>query len=243
MGEGADRDYAKLGITNWRGWEFCFSVQMPDRPASHRRKDENRPVQILYCGVLEHRKGPDLLVRALSDQSLRCERWILKVVGSGSMAEELSRQVRNAGLSARVRFYGTLGINDTRRILFGEDVLVLPSRFDGWGAVVNEAMSAGLAVVASTQVGAARTMINDGTDGFLFPSGDHVALAKVLRTLIAERTVLAATKERALAKSRLFSPQTAAYRLSELCKALAVGKDPPAWTEGPCRSLGRIVFR
>lgn len=243
MGEGADRDYAKLGITKWCAWEFCFSVQMPDRPASHRRADENLPVQILYCGVLEHRKGPDLLVRALSDPSLRDERWILKVLGSGSMAEKLGRQVRDAGLSERVRFYGTLGINDTRRILFDGDILVLPSRFDGWGAVVNEAMSAGLSVVASSHVGAARTMINDGTDGFLFPSGDHIALAKVLRTLATERSVLTATKERALAKSRLFSPQTAAFRLSELCKALAAGEDPPAWEEGPCRPLGRILIR
>ena len=61
------------------------------------------------------------------------------------------------------------------------DVMVLPSEYEPWALVVNEAMAAGCPVVASDVVGAAWDMVADGVCGRLFPSGDLAALTGALR--------------------------------------------------------------
>jgi glycosyltransferase involved in cell wall biosynthesis len=58
--------------------------------------------------------------------------------------------------------------------------MVLPSDFEPWAVVVNEAMAAGLVVVASDVVGAAAEMVQDGCSGRLFPTGNLDALTDVL---------------------------------------------------------------
>jgi glycosyltransferase involved in cell wall biosynthesis len=60
------------------------------------------------------------------------------------------------------------------------DVLVLPSDFEPWALVINEAAAAGMAVVASSVVGAAAELVRDGVNGRVFPPGDLRALADCL---------------------------------------------------------------
>jgi glycosyltransferase involved in cell wall biosynthesis len=66
------------------------------------------------------------------------------------------------------------------------DVFVLPSRGPGetWGLAINEAMACGRAVVASTKVGCAPDLIEDGTNGFVFESENEEALAETLQLLV-----------------------------------------------------------
>ena len=64
------------------------------------------------------------------------------------------------------------------------DMFVLPSRFDPWGLVLNEAMLFGVPVVASTGVGAGLDLIQDGKNGYVFEVGDVDALTGALRSLV-----------------------------------------------------------
>jgi glycosyltransferase involved in cell wall biosynthesis len=68
------------------------------------------------------------------------------------------------------------------------DVLVLPSDFEPWAVVINEALAAGLAVVASDRVGAAADLVRHGVNGMIFPHGDAAALEDCLRTVTAPGT-------------------------------------------------------
>jgi glycosyltransferase involved in cell wall biosynthesis len=80
-------------------------------------------------------------------------------------------------LRARVVWTGFLGVQaDVTAVYRLSDVLVLPSDFEPWALVVNEAVAAGLAVVASDAVGAALELVQDGVNGYLFPAGDVAVL-------------------------------------------------------------------
>jgi glycosyltransferase involved in cell wall biosynthesis len=65
------------------------------------------------------------------------------------------------------------------------DVFVLPSSFEPWGLVVNEALCFGLPVIASDKVGACGDLVQNGVNGFVYPAGDITALGERLQDLLA----------------------------------------------------------
>ena len=94
----------------------------------------------------------------------------LLVVGDGALRSQVERaqadtaQIRYAGRVENKQLLGMLGL---------ADVLVLPSNFEPWGLVVNEAMAAGLAVIASDRVGCVDDLVIDGVTGKVFASGNR----------------------------------------------------------------------
>jgi len=102
------------------------------------------------------------------------------------------------------------------------DALVLPSRHDGWGLVVNEALASGIPVVATTAVGAATDLLREGETGFLVPPADVGALATAL---LAAARAPAGMGERArlLARERLL-PALAAKRFARLVGDALAGR-------------------
>ena len=114
-------------------------------------------------------------------------------------------------------------------------VYVLPSSGqEGWGVVLNEAMSEGCAVVASQQTGAARTMLLDGENGWLFRPGDWRGLGDILCSVRADperRRAVAEAGRRTV--TELWSPLTGGSRFIAVCQALLNGSDLPTYYSGP----------
>ena len=106
----------------------------------------------------------------------------LVLVGDGPMRDELLAAVERLGLSGRVRFDGKVEGNEVYKRMAAADLLVLPSIFEPYGAVVGEALQWGTPVLVSEQVGAKALV--DGTNGVVFDSGDAADFnAKVERAL------------------------------------------------------------
>ncbi len=116
------------------------------------------------------------------------------------------------------------------------DVYVLPSnRCEGWGVVVNEAMSEGAVLVANEQAGTSRTLIRHGRTGFLFEDDNIDALASVLRTLLADASLRETVRQAAWRElQRLWHPRVGAERLVELCQGLMGQAPMPEYSEGLC---------
>ena len=144
---------------------------------------------IHYASKFEPRKRPgDLLlaydkVIAQSDSSLRPQ---LVFLGDGELRPSLEAEARRKGLSA-VRFPGFRNQSELPKFYALCDVFVLPSTGEPWGLVVNEVMATGKPVVVSDQVGCARDLVHNGTNGFIFPAGDVDALATSLMRVLSNR--------------------------------------------------------
>ena len=142
---------------------------------------------ILFAGKFLARKGVGDLIEAHrrlgGDKALGDPYLVL--VGDGEQRGELERLA--AGHDAgSVRFAGFRNQSELPAFYALSDVLVLPARLEPWGLVLNEAMCASRAVIASDEVGAAHDLVRDGENGYVFPAGDVAALAAALTRVLAE---------------------------------------------------------
>ena len=135
---------------------------------------------ILAAGRLIRQKGFDLLIEAfarLDDTSAR-----LVIVGTGPEDANLRRLATRRGLDARITFAGF--VPDLRPSLDTARLFVLPSRFEGYGAVIVEALGAGRPVIASDSTPAVGDVLTSPERGLIVPVGDIDALTAALRTLL-----------------------------------------------------------
>lgn len=136
-------------------------------------------VVFVFVGRLEPVKGLDLLIEAIGT-STRAEMSRLIIVGDGT---ERNTVVAAAERDPRIVYRGRLEGTALWAELAAADVLVVPSRSEPWGLVVNEAMSAGLAVVLNDCCGCIDDLVVDGETGVVVPTGDVAKLRETLDTL------------------------------------------------------------
>lgn len=134
---------------------------------------------LLFGGRLVPVKRVDLLIDAFARIAGQRDCWDLVIAGAGILHDELKTRVPDA-LADRVRWLGFLEVDPMRVAYQVADVVVLPSDYEPWALVINEAMAAGRPVVASDVVGAAWDMVKDRESGRLFRAGDVVALTEAL---------------------------------------------------------------
>jgi glycosyltransferase involved in cell wall biosynthesis len=143
---------------------------------------------LMYSGRLAPVKRVDLVIDAFAQLAAQRPDWDLLIVGDGPLAEELHRRVpENA--SRRVIWTRFLEQEELKLAYQAADVLVLPSDHEPWAVVVQEAMAAGLVVVASDVVGAAHDLIVDGQSGRIVPTGNVDALRQALLDVTAEEAL------------------------------------------------------
>jgi glycosyltransferase involved in cell wall biosynthesis len=135
-------------------------------------------IVILFAGKLQPKKDPGLLLAAF--ESLK-DGSHLVFVGNGELEREI--KARATGIE-NVHFMSFKNQSVMPAVYRLGDVFVLPSKGpeETWGLALNEAMASGRAVIASTKVGGARDLIRGGENGWIFESGDRMALEDALRT-------------------------------------------------------------
>jgi glycosyltransferase involved in cell wall biosynthesis len=145
---------------------------------------DDRPI-ILYAAKFQPRKRPDDLLRAAALLNGGPAPFHLALVGSGEIEPRLRALTHELGLE-NLCFAGFVNQSALPRYYGACDIFVLPSADESWGLAVNEAMCAGLPIVASTEIGCVPDLVHDGRNGRIFPAGNIVALAEALRPLIAD---------------------------------------------------------
>ena len=160
---------------------------------------------VLFCAKLQPWKHPLDLLRAFAAAEL--PRALLIFAGEGPLRSTLESEAAALGLAKRVRFLGFANQMQLPSIYTAADVLVLPSEYDGFGVVINEAMLCGCPVIASDRVGAGRDLIQDGRTGFVYPCGDVQQLAVLLRRLAADDPAPRELGRAARARMQSWSPR------------------------------------
>ncbi|SEL48494.1 glycosyltransferase [Ectothiorhodospira marina] len=148
--------------------------------------------RLLCVAHLAPRKGHDVLLEALAhllDLSWHCH-WVGCTDRDLQWAATLQQQCRTLGLSARVTLHGELPADRVAAALDKASVFVLPSRYEGFGMVVTEALARGLPVITTTG-GALRDTLPAGA-GLSVPPEDPQALADALRRWLTQPALRAA---------------------------------------------------
>jgi glycosyltransferase involved in cell wall biosynthesis len=156
-----------------------YGVPLRARPSAGRRRSPT--LRVLGVGRLTRQKGFDVAIRAFTSVRTELPRAQLEIAGEGEERESLSRLIEELGLTDAVSLLGERP--DIPQLMEKADVLVHPARWEGFGLVLLEAMSAGLPIVAS-RAGAIPEVVDDEVTGLLISPEDPQALAGVLLRML-----------------------------------------------------------
>ena len=238
----AASDYGKFGLFRGKAYQWGYFPQTrryPDVQALLHKKD---PLSILWAGrFLDLKRPGDVLEAAklLLDEGIP---FRLTMVGSGPRLAEIRSRAARLGLEKHITFTGAVSPEEVREYMEKSSVYLFTSdRNEGWGAVVNEAMNSGCALVASDAAGAPPYLIRDGENGVLYRSGDLDHLYEKVKWLLEQPGRASALGRRAYeTMAEEWNADVAAERVLKLAEGLMDGslRESP-YRSGPCSGAGR----
>jgi glycosyltransferase involved in cell wall biosynthesis len=226
----ACRYYRGLGFRTDQMYPFGYFRAQPS-PLRSGRLNPDQTMEVLFIGQIIHRKGLDVLVKAMTPLFAEYGNLYLRVIGTGESINLLQDEVRSLGLQERVIFEGVMASDRIYSRLASVDVLVLPSRWDGWGMVINEAFAVGVPVIASDRCGAAE-LIHEGENGYVFRSEDVEDLHRCLHAFLRSRDDWPRFRAQAAATgNRISTAAVAPYLVAclENIAARSSRKPSPPW--------------
>lgn len=172
------------GFSSERTFTIPNAVNIGAFKQGDRTSRSHRPLRLLSLGrIVDSDKGVFWLPKILEHVAQGEAR--LTIAGDGPDLPELKR--RCAHLDERVCFIGRVPPRQVPRVLAEHDVFLFPSRFEGLGLSLVEAMAAGCVPVASRIKGVTDFVVRDGENGILFDFGDVRSAASAIASLAADR--------------------------------------------------------
>ena len=159
---------------------------------------------VLFCGKLQPWKRPQDLLRAFAEANIS-NAW-LAIAGEGPLRASLEEEAKSMGIFNQVRFLGFVNQSALPEVYSSVDLFVLPSDYEAFGVVVNEAMLCGCPVIVSDRVGARFDLLQEGETGFVFPAGDVSSLARILKEVLPDRQRLQIISRAAAHRMASWSP-------------------------------------
>ncbi len=224
-------------VTKCYKWGYFPEVKKQDIQELFQHKKNNKKTSISWAGRLIGLKHPEYAVYAAERLRQGDYEFELTIIGEGIMESRLKQMVRDKGLGAFVHFTGSLTPKEVRDHMEASDIFLFTSdRHEGWGAVLNESMNSGCAVVASHSAGAVPFLIKDGENGLIYASGNLDEFVQKVILLMENNTLRERLGRNACESlSRHWNAQAAARRLRNLINILSVRGDVSGiYREGPC---------
>jgi glycosyltransferase involved in cell wall biosynthesis len=186
---------------------------------------------VLFSAKLQDWKRPLDLLYAFHRANL--PNSMLLYVGEGPMRSEIVSRASSLGVSDQVKLLGFVNQTELPAIYTSADLMVLPSAYEPFGVVVNEAMCCGCPVASSDQVGAARDLIVPVCPDFVYRCGDVERLTAILSG--TDRSKLEGLRQKFRSHISTWSPDrniTACMDAVSAAVSHAVGKasNPPSST-------------
>lgn len=203
----------------------------------------NSCASILWVGRLIGWKHPDasiLLAEKLKNEGYNFK---LSIIGTGELEENLKTMIIEKKLSDCVNILGAMSPEEVREYMKEADIYLFTSdRNEGWGAVLNESMNSGCAVVASHAIGSVPFLIENKKNGLIYKDGDYEDFYKKVTLLLDSKE-----RRRELSKNAYFTmteiwnAENAAKRFISLAQAILDGeKDPEIFETGVCSRAKKI---
>lgn len=215
-------------------WGYFTKVEKIDIETIINQR-ENGQIKLMWCARFINWKHPELpvkLAKKLKDDGCK---FHLDMFGQGPKLDKIKKLCKNLNVEEFVSFKGTLPNDDILAEMRQHDIFLFTSdQNEGWGAVLNEAMSNGCTVVVSDKIGAAPFLIKDGENGIIFKSENLESLYTKTKFLIQNEE-----KKKQIAINayndmvNIWSPEVAAKNLLSLISKLQIGEDTSIQV-GPC---------
>jgi glycosyltransferase involved in cell wall biosynthesis len=220
----AEKEFLSWGVSHSKIAVFPYTVPAV---AENGPIDEvcqkfcNGRMAFVFLGSLNKRKAVDILLRASANikDIFREKGWVLLLVGNDTSNGHYKKLSDKLGVSDACLFRGPVSPQNVPNQIRAAHVLILPSRHDGWGVVVNEAASAGKAIIISEKVGAAYHLLENGYNGFRIKAGDSHSLEKAMLSYMFNPDLALTHGENSKSIFNNFTPELYAMKLISILRS------------------------
>lgn len=199
-------------------------------------------VNLMWCARFLKWKHPELPVKLALRLKNKGYKFCIDMFGSGEELENTKSLVKKLGVEDVVRFCGNRPNDEILVEMRKHDIFLFTSdQNEGWGAVLNEAMSCSCAVVGSDKIGSVPFLIEDGRNGMVFKSGNLNSLEKKTIKLIEDRQLRITIAHKGYDTLwDVWSPHNAAKQFVDLVRSFDGKTFTSVPASGPCSIAERI---
>lgn len=237
-------DYALAGsyIGKTYKWGYFPNSESYDLDELFKLKN-NGEIELLWVGRLLDWKHPEKAIevaRRLKEDGVKFK---LRIIGIGNLELELKLLVEKYNISDSVVFLGAMPPNEVRGYMERANIFLFTSDYnEGWGAVLNESMNSGCAVIASHAIGATGYLIEHKKNGLVYKDNDFSDLYNNVKLLIENRKYCDNLGVKAYETiNQKWNGEIAAKNFVILSRSLLNNKKNEI-EEGPC-SKAEIIFQ
>lgn len=197
-------------------------------------KKLNQPqIRILWCGRFLNWKHPELAIEAAIKLKENYANFHLTMVGEGIEKKKIEQDIQTNGLIAEVECLSAQSPEGIRIMMETSQIFLMTSdAYEGWGAVVNEAMNSGCAVLGDVRVGSIPYLIQDQVNGLIYKNKKEL-IEKLVFLVNNQQVCEQLGREAYKTITTQWNAQVAANNFVELCQNLLVCEKVKI-EEGPC---------
>lgn len=186
---------------------------------------EKQPATILWAGRMLDLKHPEVVVKVAKKLKIDNLNFTVNIVGDGPEKRKIENLVKKYNLQDSVSMLGSKSHEELMQLMKQHQIFMFTSDFrEGWGAVLNEAMANGCAVVASSAIGSVPFLINDGENGRIYRNGSiRQAYTAVREILQSPDLAIKYGRNAADLLSKDFNYKVAAERICEFSEKFKTG--------------------
>ena len=196
---------------------------------------EKSQISFLWAGRLIDWKHPDLVIKLAKKLKEEKYNFTINIIGNGEMENEIKLLIENENLQNEVYMCGSMSPEKVREYMEESNIYLFTSDYqEGWGAVLNEAMNSGCAVVASHAAGSTGYLIKNEINGLIFESENFNSFYKQVKLLLDNKERCKELGKNAYNTIKnTWNSKVAAERFLKLAKCLENGNETP-YNDGPC---------
>lgn len=235
QGEYAAKDFISIGIRPRSIFSFGYFTSISKHNSNIKLFPEDK-INILWCGRIISWKNVSNLVKAFIEVCALRNNVHLTIIGNGKCEREIVKLIK--GKEDIITHMGFLPAYQIRYYMNQADIYVLPSSgTEGWGAVVNEAMAEGCAIIGSSKAGSIKSMINNDVNGVVLYKNDISDIKDSILNLIDDTNKLRRLQSAALQSIQIWSPDNACLRFVTIVDLIMNNKPYNVYFDGPLKIL------
>lgn len=228
----ASKDFKFIGMKQNKllRWGYFSAVK------ELNKNYDNEILNLLWTGRFVDLKHPEFALEAAKRLKAEKIKFQMNFIGMGPMDEQMQKYINDNDLSDSVKILGSMPTKQVQEYMDNADISLFTSdKREGWGAVVNEAMVGGCAVVASGAAGSSKVLIKNGVNGFVYNHPDKEEFINCVLKLAKDKELrrkigLNANKSMV----EIWNGTEGAKRIINISRAVLNKQNLPEYENGPC---------
>lgn len=230
------KDYSYYGAYLNKTYKWGYFPEVKEYQIKDlMKKKESSYINILWVARFIPLKHPEAVLEVADYLRQKKYNFQIQMIGTGPIENDIKKLVKQRDLEKFIKIEGSMSPEKVREHMEKSNIFLFTSDYnEGWGAVLNESMNSGCAVIACRAIGSAKFLIKENYSGLLYDYGNQKQLNSLVEKLILDenlRVNLGVNAYNTIINE--WSPKSAAERFIDLTNRLMQNKDT-TYGNGPC---------